>query len=349
MKMEPRERFKVILRMATSSQLVTMFAAGDKSRLRDVAKRVHLRYSGKEVTEEQATGILKACLALRHGEHLLKLVFALSESVADTAEKLLGDAFVDPTQDDLDGLTPKLVRQHGRLLTMLYYARVVASNETASAKVKIYFDSDGLFDVKADDSKPIPLPKPKLRSVDNVKKELRKQRKSRRKKPVVAVKSTARKKHIKVKPKPTVKLTTKTAATPILRKVIEPKRLVHPHITPGKGVSQDDKSVSSVVMAHISYKPKDSAGGGKLRPCLVIAAGEKFLLVRPIYTNPRKYAQHWRSVHLEEWHIAGLEHQSYVSIQRQVVLRRRSSPIGQLSVHDWNKVCRGEVNSVGDL
>lgn len=349
MKMEPRERFKVILRMATSSQLVTIFAAGDKSRLRDLAKRVHLRYSGNEVTEEQATGILKACLALRHGEHLLKLVFALSESVADTAEKLLGDAFEDPTQDDLDGLTPKLVRQHGRLLTMLYYASVVASNKTASAKLETYFGPDGLFDVKVDDSRPIPLPKPKLRSVDNAKKELRKQRKSKRKKPVVGVKPTARKKHTKVKAKPEVKLTAKAAAKPEPRKVIEPKRLVHPHITPGKGVSQEDNLVSSVVMAHISYKPQDSAGGGKLRPCLVIAAGEKFLLVRPIYSNPRKYAQHWRSVRLEEWHTAGLEHQSYVSIQRQMVLRRRSSPIGQLSVHDWNKVCRGEVNSVGDL
>lgn len=349
MKMEPRERFKVILRMATPSQLVTMFIAGDKSRLRDVAKRVHLRYSGNEVTEEQATRILKACLALRHGEHLLKLVFALSDPVSGTAEKLLGDAFENPTQDDLDGLTPKLVRQHGRLLTMLYYANVVASNKTASAKVKTYFDSGGLFDVKADDSKPIPLPKPKLRSVDNAKKELRKQRKSKCKKPIVALKPTVRRKHIKVKPKPEAKLTVKAAATPILRKVIEPKRLVHPHITPGKGVSQEDKSVSSVVMAYISYKLKNSAGGGKLRPCLVIAGGENFLLVRPIYSNPRKYAQHWRSVRLEEWHIAGLEHQSYVSIQRQMVLRRRSSPIGQLSVHDWNKVCRGEVNSVGDL
>ena len=349
MKMETRERFKVILRMATPSQLVTMFEAGDKSRLRDVAKRVHLKYSGNEVTEEQATGILKACLALRHGEHLLKLVFALSDPVADTAEKLLGDAFEDPTQDDLDGLTPKLVRQHGRLLTMLYYARIVASNNTASAKLATYFDTDGLFDVKADDSKPIPLPKPKLRSVDNAKKELRKQRKSKRKRPVVAVKPTARKKHIKVKPKPEAKLTAKAARKPESLKVIEPKRLVHPHITPGKGVSSSDKSVSSVVMAHIPYKPKDPAGEGKLRPCVVIAAGENFLLVRPIYSNPRRYAQHWRSVRLQEWQVAGLERQSYVSIQRHMVLRRKSSPIGRLSTRDWNRVCRGEVNSAGDL
>ncbi len=343
------QRLAAILRGVTPGELVDMFVHGNRSHIRWIANRVRLTYSGDKTTEVQATQIVKACIHLPNDEYLMKLVLALTQPISKTAEELLGASFDEPTQADLDGLTPKLVEKHGRLMTMLYYAHVIAAGNHASSMLEQYFVPNGLFEVKEDAPKPILLPKPKVRSVDGAKRELRKQRKDKRKKPFVAAKPAAQKKLVKAKPKSEAKPIAKTPAKSEPRKAIEQRRLVHPHITPGKGVSPADMSVGSVVMAYIPYKPQDPAGEGKLRPCVVIAAGPAFLLVRPIYSNPRRYAQHWRSVRLEEWRLAGLERLSYVSIQRHMVLRRRSSQIGELSIRDWNRICRGEVNSAGDL
>jgi len=347
--MEPFERFKAILRMPSPSQLAAMFAAADKRLLRDVSKRVHLGLSGHDVTEEQATVVLKACLALRNGEYLLKLVFGLTEPVAETAGKLLGDSFSEPTQDDLDGLTPKLVRQHGRLLTMLYYARVIAGDNPASSMLEQYFRPDGLFEVKADDSKPIPLPKPKSRAADPATKELRKQRKTQRKKQAAVVKPAVRKKRIKSEPKVEPKPTAKSSTKPESTSVIEQKRLEHPHVERRAGLSATDQSRGSVIHAYIAFDSANPEAGGKWRPCVVIAAGPKAFLVRACYSKSRKYAKLWRSVLLDDWKDAGLRVESYVGPNRDVVPRKNATIIGQLTVRDWNKVCRGEVNQEGDL
>ena len=347
--MEPLERFKAILRMPNPSQLAAMFTTGDKRLLRDVAKRVHLSFSGHDVTEEQATAVLKACFALRNGEHLLKLVFGLTEPVSETAEKLLGDAFSEPTQDDLDGLTPKLVRQHGRLLTMLYYARVAAGDFPASSMLQQYFEPDGLFEVKADDSKPIPLPKPKSRAADPATKELRKQRKTHHKKQVAVVKPTVRKKRVKSKPKVELKPTAKSSTKPESKNVIEQEPLVHPHIRPGQGISATHELVRSVVMTYIAFDKTNPAAEGKVRPCVVVAVGPRHFLVRPIYSNPYRFAGHWRSVRLNDWSEAGLTRQSFVGFNIHKVARTNLQLTGRLSVRDWNRICRGEVNPVGDI
>jgi len=347
--MKPLDQFTVILRHATPSQLVTMFAAGDKWRIREIAKRVHLRYSSDAVTEEQATQILNACLRLRNREYLLNLVFGLTEPVSETAEKLLGDAFSEPTQDDLDGLTPKLVRQHGRLLTMLYYVCVIAGDNYASSMLERYFDPDGLFEVKADDSKPIPLPKPKPRAAAPATKELRKQRKTQRKKQVAVVKPAVRRKRVKAKPKVESKPTAKSPTKPESKNMIVQKRLDHPHIRPGKGLSATHELVGSVALTYIAYDKSNPAAKGKVRPSVIVAVGPKHFLVRPIYSNPYRFAGHWRSVRLDDWKEAGLRGQSFVGPNKHKVARTNLQLTGRLSVRDWNKVCRGEVNPEGDL
>lgn len=347
--MEPLERFKAILGMPNPSQLAAMFATGDKRLLRDVAKRMHLGFSGHDVTEEQATAVLRACIALRNGEYLLKLVFGLTEPVSETAEKLLGDSYSKPTQDDLDGVTPKLVRQHGRMLTMLYYARVVAGDYPASSMLERYFMPDGLFDIKVDGSKPIPLPKPKSRVVDPAIKGLRKQRKTQRKKQVTVVKPAVRNKRVKQKPKVRVKPTPKALSKPEPKQAIEQLRLEYPHIRPGQGISATHELAGSVVMTYIAFDKMNPAAEGKVRPCVVVAVGPRHFLVRPIYSNPYKFAGHWRSVRLDDWKKAGLTHQSFVGSNIHKVARTNLQLTGCLSVRDWNRLCRGEVNPVGDL
>jgi len=326
-----------------------MFAAGDKWRLREIAKRVHLRYSSDAVTEQQATQMLNACLRLRNREYLLNLVKALTQPAGCTAKQLLGDAFDRPSQDDLDGLTPKLVRRHGRLLTMLYYVQVIAGDNYASSMLERYFEPDGLFEIKVDDSKPIPIPKPKPRAADPKTKELRKQRKTQRKKQVAVVKPAVRKKRVKSKPKVESKPAAKSSTKPESKSVIEQKRLEHPHVERRAGLSATDQLRGSVIQAYIAYDSADPEAGGKWRPCVVIAAGPKAFLVRACYSKSRKYAKLWRSVLLDDWKDAGLRVESYVGPDRDVVPRKNATIIGQLTVRDWNKVCRGEVNQEGDL
>jgi len=326
-----------------------MFAAGDKWRLREIAKRVHLRYSSDAVTEQQATQMLNACLRLRNREYLLNLVCGLIEPVSETAEKILGDSYSEPTQDDLDGLTPKLVRRHGRLLTMLYYVDVIAGDNYASSMLEQYFEPDGLFEIKADDSKPILLPKPKPRAADPATKELRKQRKTQRRKQRAVVKPAAREKRVKAKPKVAAKSTPKSLSRPEPKEAIEQPRLEHPHIRPGKGISVTHELVGSVAMTYIAYDKTNPTADGKVRPCVVVAVGPKHFLVRPIYSNPYKFAGHWRSVRLDDWKKAGLARQSFVGSNIHKVARTNLQLTGCLSDRDWNKVCRGEVNQEGDL
>lgn len=343
------QRVATILRGATPSQLVEMFINGDRSHIRLVANRVRLKYLGDKTTEAQAMQILKACIHLPNDEYLANLAHAITKPMANTAEELLGDSFDEPTQDDLDGLTPKLVRKHGRLLTMLYYAHVIAGDNYASSMLEQYFAPNGLFDVKLDDSKPISLPKPKTRVADPAIKGLREQRKTQRKKRIAVVKPAVQSKRVKEKPKVHAKSTRTVLSKPEPEKVIEQPRLEHPHIRSGRGFSATDELVGSVVMAYIAYDKTNPAAEGKVRPCVVVAVGPKQFLVRPIYSNPYKFAGHWRSVRLDDWKEAGLLRQSFVGLNIHKVARTNLQLTGRLTVRDWNRVCRGEVNPEGDI
>jgi len=343
------QRVAAILRGATPGQLVEMFVHGDRSDIRRVANRLRLIYAGDKTTELQATQLVKACIHLSNDDYLPNLVRALIQPISETAEELLGPSFDEPTQDDLDGLTPKLVRKHGRLLTMLYYAHVIAGDNYASSMLEQYFLPNGLFEVEADDSKPIPLPKPKSRAADPAIKGLRKQRKIQRKKHVAVIQPAVRKKPRKAKPKSKANLTTLAPTKPVSRRVIEQRRLVHPHVRPGSGISASHELVGSVVVTYIAYDKTNPEEEGKVRPCVVVAVGPKHFLVRPIYSNPYKFAGHWRSVRLDDWKKAGLARQSFVGFNTHRVARTNLQLTGCLSVRDWNKVCRGEVNTEGDL
>jgi hypothetical protein len=100
--------------------------------------------------------------------------------------------------------------------------------------------------------------------------------------------------------------------------------------------------VGYVWEAYISWGPK--AGEGKKRPVLVIASNRTRVWVRPIFTNDYK-AGLWRSVIINDWEQAGLDHQSYVSVDI-LELSARKCTVGKakLTLEDWNRVCRGEVH-----
>lgn len=93
---------------------------------------------------------------------------------------------------------------------------------------------------------------------------------------------------------------------------------------------------------YISWGPDQ--GDGKVRPVLVVGANSSSVWVRPCYSEDW-LAGRWRAVEILDWKAAGLTKGSYVSIGL-VKLSRKSlrERIGQMSLNDWNRVCRGEVH-----
>lgn len=122
---------------------------------------------------------------------------------------------------------------------------------------------------------------------------------------------------------------------------VEIARMVHPHLN--KTASNvSEKPVGCVGKAYITWGPKE--GQGKKRPVLVIASNRRRVWVRPIFTNDYK-AGLWRSVIINDWEKAGLDHQSHVSVD-VIELSTLRCFVGKarLSLHDWNRVCQGEVH-----
>lgn len=349
--MQFKKAFSDLLQQATPSQLTAMFVNGDQTRLRVVAKRVHLKFSGADVTAEQAAQLVKACLRLPGGDLPRHLAMALSQPVSNDAEELLGDAFAEPTQDDLDAVTPKLVRRHGRLAVAFYYSYVIAGDNYASEMLKGYFGENALFEAEQDHQIPAPLPKPEPRVVDSATRDRRRQRRLERKKQaVVTVRAKPPTKRVKAKPKATRRSLTVGAPTPPQSKItVEPTRLVHPHVSQAGGFSTAHRMVGLLVTGYIHFDPANPASRGKARPCVVIAVGPEQLLVRPVYTNPYKFAGHWRSVRLDDWKQAGLTHPSHVGTDQHKIPHIEDGVLGRLTTHDWNRICRGEVNPVGNI
>jgi hypothetical protein len=352
--MDPVRRLSAILRSATPAQVVAMFKDGDHARIREVAKRLRRPIASGSPTVEEANWLLQGCLVMPRAEYLANLVKALTLPVSVSAEELLGEAYDEPTESDLDRITPVLVRRHGRLLTMLYFGWVILGKNHAAPLLEQYFGPDALFEIAEHDSAPMSRPKREPKPVDNDKKARRKQRRLEdQKRSATNAKNAVRNPKVKNRPKT-------RPATPLVP-VVQPqhsrakagaiavKRLEHPHVKAGKGFSTSHELVGSVVTAFIPYDPKNPKGDGKTRPCIVIAGGTQRLLVRPVYSEPRTYAQRWKAVRVEDWKAANLDHSSYVSPDRHVVSRVKSALVGRLSIRDWNRLCRGEVNSAGDL
>ncbi|NBW91759.1 MAG: hypothetical protein EBR53_04790, partial [Actinobacteria bacterium] len=88
---------------------------------------------------------------------------------------------------------------------------------------------------------------------------------------------------------------------------------------------------------------------GKVRPCVIVAVAPKYYIVRPIFSRASRYAGVWRAVQIYDWQQAGLDHESVVGHETQkIALDKIRSHIGELSLSDWNRICRGEVNAKSD-
>jgi hypothetical protein len=120
-------------------------------------------------------------------------------------------------------------------------------------------------------------------------------------------------------------------------------------ITPTRAVDRrlpaDADGVSAPVgrigSAYISWGP--GKGDGKRRPVVIVGVSKKHLWVRACYSKD-DCAGKWRAVAIDDWDECGLDHTSYVDLDVRR-LPRRDVKVGpcSLTLHDWNRICRGEV------
>ncbi|HEY3672026.1 MAG TPA: hypothetical protein VGN51_13900 [Acidimicrobiia bacterium] len=105
-----------------------------------------------------------------------------------------------------------------------------------------------------------------------------------------------------------------------------------------RDVDRDDPMVGRVVLAEVVFDGPIS--GGKVRPCVVVAAsGRHDLVVRPCYSEGGRRAEDFRAVPVSDVRQAGLDRSSYVSHDEQRIPRSAvADELGWLSVADWNQL-----------
>jgi hypothetical protein len=114
-----------------------------------------------------------------------------------------------------------------------------------------------------------------------------------------------------------------------------------PLLTPAQkhAYDVDDELVGCVVLAEIEFTSVDPALPGvdrKDRPCVVVAASDSALLVRPASTGSY-HRRRWKAVVLQHWREAGLDRQTWVTDEvRSVPRERLRATIGTLDREDWN-------------
>jgi hypothetical protein len=103
---------------------------------------------------------------------------------------------------------------------------------------------------------------------------------------------------------------------------------------------RDDPWVGGVVFAWVPFTtedPEETDLGGKSRRCVVVAASDTQLLVRPGYSEGGVKSKDWKSVPLTQWRHAGFDQPTWIDVEMLRVPRdEESPPVGWLSTEDWN-------------
>lgn len=289
------------------------------------------------------TGVLRASST--------KTVVETLEVVADRLRRrsveILGDEFDDPSRERVDALVAQLRDEFPDGLVRLYVALVIDTGAIAATHLGPYVAPGGPL-APLDVSPIDPAPAHTGRREPSEFSSARAQRRRHDRAAKAARREqqqAARRQRPRRRSRSATTNVDDGARTPITETPVEVTLtpLLHPHVTRFASVSADSPHRGMIGTAYIVYTGGDGKAG-KVRPCVVVAAGKRHVVVRPLYSYARRPAGGWRAVELREWEAAGLEHPSWVGDETHKVRWNRFRPIGRLTVADWNLVCRGEVN-----
>ena len=324
-----------------------------------VTSCIHIRsFSAGRITLQQTELIRSAALKLFAAGAVSLVCHVLVKEVNARTEVLLGDNYDNPTARQVRKLTKTLLEEFGPIKTKVFYGGAIDGEVPASRhllkelstrtelEIELYVYDDSR--VKFSESKPAPTEKIKhsrrerrrtardsraaRRAHEEVSRRQEKQLRASRSKFPASITSSNDESNDDV---------AEATSVPVVK-------LRHPHLSRYRRASTDHPDVGSVKTAFVSYGKEDPSEG-KFRPCVIVAVGPHYCIVRPIYSHVSPFAGRWKAVVLDDWKDAGLDHESVVGHKTHKVKREKfGRHIGVLTLRDWNRVCRGEVNAASD-
>ena len=272
-------------------------------------------------------------------------------------EEVLIESYEDPSESELNELTPQLIEKFGKFRTQLLYASLIDNEANAAKLVRKMLCETGILPIRGNArpksqvsaplvNEPISEDVKRGRKENRVKqRDLRAAKRTQRHEVELQQRAITKQqkknsviKAIQHQPAPEQN-TPNSETSPVVN-----KKRIHPLLTrfgEDAGIHED---VSRIGSAFVRFSG-DPKGHGKERPVLVIAKTSKHYVIRPIYSHARWPAGSWRAVEIVEWRDAGLSNNSYVGDETHKVKHKNLTLKGRLSLRDWNRVCLGEVNA----
>ena len=347
-----------VFNTANPNELIDVLKKLKGRELKLLSRITNLHFGNSKNLTAEFVSLFKTQL-LRRDDVFNAEIFAKLSSIELLVfcEEVLKESYEDPSESELEELTPRLVEKFGELRTQLLYANLI-DNEAKAAEIarKILSESGilpirGNFRPKSQVSAPL-VNEPISEDVKRGRKENRLKQRDLR-----AAKRTQRR-EVELEQRAISKQQKKNQVVKTARVDCEPEQVVgttdalpfvntkriHPLISRFGESAGTHEDVSRVGSTFVRFSG-DPEGHGKERPVLVIAKTSKHFVVRPIYSHARWPAGSWRAVEIVEWKEAGLANNSFVGDETHRVRHKNLTLKGKLTLQDWNRVCLGEVNS----
>ena len=347
-----------VFNTATFDELVDVLKKLKNRELKLLSQVTNLRFGNSKNVTAEFVSLFKTQL-LRRDPVINAEIFAKLSSIELLVfcEEILKESYEDPSESELEELTPQLVEKFGEFRTQLLYANLIDNEANATKIARKILSETGILPLRSKISQKSQVFAPVLNEPisEDVKRGRRENR--ARQRDLRAAKRIQRR-EVELEQKAISKQQKKNQIVKAVRVDREPDPIgattdaplfvntkrIHPLISrfgEDAGIHED---VSRVGSAFVRFSG-DPKGQGKERPVLVIAKTSKHYVVRPIYSHARWPAGSWRAVEIAEWKEAGLANNSFVGDETHKVKHKNLNLKGRLTLQDWNRVCLGEVNS----
>lgn len=322
--------------------------------LQFVAEKLHIRpMPVNGITTYMAELVQSTSLKLFNSGSIEGLCEVISRPLLKRTREVLGESFEDPSSKSIRKLTQILLDEFGSLKTKVYYAGSIDGQAKATPfllkelaqRPELRIDLFLHDETPAEEQTPRPAPSTELKQSRKDRRASEKEDRSEQRRQVLLTRQADKKRIADQQEKLKNNVTVIASPIQVPEASIEISKLEHRHLTRYVRAQTTHDLVGQVFWGFISYG-KDDPELGKVRPCVIVAVAPKYFIVRPVFSRASRYAGSWRAVLIENWQDAGLDHESLVGHDTQKISKNKIvSRIGSLTIHDWNRICRGEVNT----
>ena len=347
-----------VFKTAELDELIDVLKKLKNRELKLLSQITNLHFGNSKFITAELVNLFKTQLLRRDAAFNAEIFAKLSSvKLLVFCEEVLKESYEDPSETELQELTPRLIEKFGEFRTQLLYANLIDNEANAAEFARKILSETGILPIRSIVCTKSQVSAPLFSEPisENIKRGRRENRLKQR--DLRAAKRTQRR-EVELEQKAISKQQKKNrvvktgridhqpepiAATTDAQPFVNTKR-VHPLITRFGEDAGTHEDVSRVGTAFVRFSG-DPKGHGKERPVLIIAKTSKHFVVRPIYSHARWPAGSWRAVEIVEWKEAGLANNSFVGDETHRVKHKNLTLKGRLTLQDWNRVCLGEVNS----